>query len=275
MERTKRTCQLTTRGRSLLAHSERLFSVATELRMNVAEAGALSGILKIGVVESIALTWLSDLVEEVKRQLPRLELQIDVDLSLALARKLQSRELDIACMVTPGILPGIVTEPLNILDMGWVVRADIPVTDEPLTLDRMCDYPLILHTGSRHAAVITAWLRGTKTTPQYILGCNNLAAITKLTLAGAGISLVPIGAVADQIAAGRLRLVRTRDAMPTNPFFIAYPEEHTDFAVRSMIKMMKDVVARHSQKAGLEKPATPVRRQRAATKTRQQERRTG
>jgi DNA-binding transcriptional LysR family regulator len=247
MERTKRNCQLTTRGRSLLSYSERLFSIATELRTNVAEAGAYSGILKIGVVESIAQTWLPDLVVEVKRCLPQLELLIDVDLSQALTRKLQAREIDIACMVMPGTMPGIVTEPLSVLDMVWVARVDLDIVDEPLTPEQLREYPLILHTGSWHAAVVGAWLRGTKGIPQHVLRCNNLAAITKLTMAGMGMSLVPISAVAGALRSGELRVIRTRDPMPPNPFFLAYPETHTDFAVRAMIGVIKDVVTAHTR----------------------------
>lgn len=246
LERTKRSCELTSRGRSLLSYAERLFSVATELRTDVAETGAISGILKLGVVETIALTWLPELVAEAKRRLPRLELQIEVDLSVNLARKLQFRELDIAYIVAPGFLPGISTEPLTVLDMVWVTRADGPIPHEPLTPDTILDYPVIVHTGSRHASVVDHWLQGGKKTPHSILGCNNLAAIVKLTLAGGGLSLVPAGAVANEVATGELRVLRTRDPMPANPFVIAYAAAPIDSAMRSTIGITKEVVTRHS-----------------------------
>lgn len=247
LERTKRSCELTSRGRSLLSYAERLFSIATELRTDVAETGAISGILKLGVVETIALTWLPELVAEAKRRLPRLELQIDVDLSVNLARKLQFRELDIAYIVAPEFLPGISTEPLSVLDMVWVARADGPIPHEPLTPDTISDYSVIVHTGSRHAPVVDHWLHGAKKTPRNILGCNNLAAIVKLTLAGGGLSLVPVGAVANEVATGQLRIVRTREPMPANPFVIAYPTAHIDSAMRSIIDITKEVVTRHSR----------------------------
>lgn len=273
MERTKRSCQLTARGRSLLSYAERLFSVATELRTDVAEAGAISGLLKFGVVETIALTWLPDLIAEAKRRLPRVQLQIDVDLSVNLARKLQFRELDIACIVAPGTLPGIASEPLSVLDMAWAARADFPLPSTPLTPDTISDYPIILHTGSRHAPVVDAWLRGAKKTPRNILGCNNLAAIVKLTVAGAGLSLVPAGAVANEIASGQLRLLPTRDPMPPNPFVIAYPQAHIDFAVRATIDMIKEVVALHSREILENGAVTPKPSPRRAAKVRQPARR--
>jgi DNA-binding transcriptional LysR family regulator len=245
LERTKRSCQLTSRGRSLLSHAERLFSVATELKTNVAQADAISGLLKIGVVETIALTWLPNLIAETKGRLPRLQLQIDVDLSVNLARKLQFRELDLGCIVEPGILPGIAIEPLAVLDMEWVIRSDLASPALPLTPDTISELPIILHTGSRHAPVVEEWLRQAKNPPHTVLGCNSLAAIIKLTLAGAGLSLVPAGAVANEISSGQLRFIKTRDRMPANPFVIAYPQTHTDYAVRAIIDLTKEVVARH------------------------------
>lgn len=247
LERTKRSCQLTARGRSLLSHAERLFAVATELRTNVAQADAISGVLKIGVVETIALTWLPNLVAEAARRLPALELQLDIDLSVNLARKLQFRELDLGCIVEPNALPGIAVEPLAVLDMEWVIRSDADLPELPLTPDTISEFPIILHTGSRHSPVVTDWLKRAKNPPRTILGCNNLAAIVKLTLAGAGISLVPAGAVANEVAAGQLRFLKSRERMPANPFVIAYPQAHTDYAVRAVIELTKDVVAKHNR----------------------------
>ncbi|HVX99036.1 MAG TPA: LysR family transcriptional regulator [Pseudorhodoplanes sp.] len=268
LERTKRSCQLTARGRSLLSHAERLFSVATELRTNVAEADSISGLLKIGVVETIALTWLPNLIAEAARRMPRLQLQIDVDLSVNLARKLQFRELDIGCIVEPNVLPGIAVEPLTVLDMEWVIRGDLAAPDLPLTPDTISELPIILHTGSRHAPVVEEWLRQAKTPPRAVLGCNSLAAIVKLTLAGAGLSLVPAGAVANEIASGQLRFLKTRDRMPVNPFVIAYPQAHTDYAVRAIIDLTKEVVARHrletASATGKTVQAVPLGRRRRA-----------
>ncbi len=271
LERTKRSCQLTARGRSLLSHAERLFAVATELRTNVAQAEAISGVLKIGVVETIALTWLPDLVAEARRRLPLLQLQIDVDLSINLARKLQFRELDLGCIVEPSVLPGIAIEPLAVLDMEWVIRSDLATPDLPLTPDTISEFPIILHTGSRHAPVVEDWLRRAKVPAGTVLGCNSLAAIVKLTMAGAGLSLVPVGAVANEIAAGHLRFIKTRDRMPANPFVIAYPQAHTDYAVRAIIDLTKEVVIRHNLEtvnaatAGTP-PVAPSRRPRATAK---------
>jgi DNA-binding transcriptional LysR family regulator len=265
LERSKRSCQLTARGRSLVAYAERLFSFVTELKADVAEADAVSGLLKFGVVETIALTWLPDLVADVSRRLPRLRLQIDVDLSINLVRKLQARELDVACVVAPAAVPGISSEPLSVLDMAWTARPDFPVADGPLTPDSICKYPIIIHTGSRHASTLDAWLRTAKETPRHLIGCNDLATIVKLTVGGAGLSLVPIGAVANEIAAGQLRLLATRDPMPPNPFVIAYPQSNTDGAVRAIIEMTKEAVARCSPKRVRSNAAPARTRPRVAT----------
>lgn len=264
MERSKRSCQLTPRGRSLISLAEHLFSVEAELRANVAEADAVSGLLRLGVVETIALTWLPNLVVEVSRRLPRLRLQIDVDLSINLVRKLQLRELDVACVVEPAAVPGISSEPLSVLDMAWIACLDFPVEGGPLTPDTIGRYPIILHTGSRHASVVDAWLRRARESPRHVIGCNNLAAIVKLTLGGAGVSFVPLGAVAHEIAAGQLRVLLTRDPMPPNPFVIAYPESNADLAVRAVVEITKNVAGPRIPEGAGGDAASPRPRQRAA-----------
>jgi DNA-binding transcriptional LysR family regulator len=264
MERSKRSCQLTPRGRSLVSLAEHLFSVAAELRANVTEADAVSGLLRLGVVETIALTWLPALVVEVSRRLPRLRLQIDVDLSIDLVRKLQSRELDVACVVGPVAVPGISSEPLSVLDMAWTARPDLPIPGTPLTPDTIGQYPIISHTGSRHAAVVDAWLRRARETPRHLIGCNDLATIVKLTLGGVGVSFVPVEAVANEIATGQLIVLPTYDPMPPNPFVIAYPEPNADIAVRAVVEVTKDVVAPRIPEDAGSNAASPRDRKRGA-----------
>jgi len=244
LERTTRSCHLTARGRSLVDYAQRMFALSTELRSNVAETDAIGGLIKIGVVETIALTWLPELLKEVARRLPRLQLQIDVDLSTNLIRKLQTRELDLACVVAPATMPGIASEPLNVMQMAWVARPDLPLPAGPLTPDAMSDQTILVHTGSRHMSAIEAWLRRSKRSPRRVTACNSLPAIIKLTLGGAGLSLVPISAVAGELAAGRLRIVASNEAMPTNPFVVAYPEPNVDIATRAIVAATKDVAAR-------------------------------
>src|SRR5260370_41243306 len=73
-ERTTRSCHLTAKGRSLIAYADRIFALTSELRSDISQIADLSGLVKIGIPEPIALTWLPSLLIALAQRAPKLEL---------------------------------------------------------------------------------------------------------------------------------------------------------------------------------------------------------
>ncbi|MGH8736954.1 MAG: LysR family transcriptional regulator [Burkholderiales bacterium] len=243
-ERTTRACHLSAIGRGLLDDARRVLGFANELRANIAEPHGIGGTVAIGVVETIVLTWLPDLVASVAQNLPRIQLRIEVDLSSALLRKLQKREIDLACVVAPVVWTGIASEPLDVLSMAWVARPDFPLGRTPIGPDALSHHPIFVHSGARHMPALEAWLRRSRRAPQRIIGCNSLSAIVKLTLSGAGLSLVPLRAVEHELGTGQLKVIPTIDPMPSNSFEIAYSSLAMDRSARAILDVIKQTVTR-------------------------------
>jgi len=105
-------------GQTCLGSAERILSeVAT---MRVAASGKFTvGTIRVGVVESIALTC-SEFSRPDRGTIPKVQMEIDVDLSNRLITKLARRQIDIACCPGPVQLPGVVRVPLGDCVMKWL-----------------------------------------------------------------------------------------------------------------------------------------------------------
>src|SRR5580698_6260085 len=53
-ERTTRSCRLTPRGHSLVNHAIRVFAATSDLELGVGNQDILAGVVRIGVVDTIA-----------------------------------------------------------------------------------------------------------------------------------------------------------------------------------------------------------------------------
>ena len=64
-DRSLKKVQLTIKGRELVQYAEQISVLFDEIRSKVGTAGAQSGVVRIGVVELVAITWMSKLLQRI------------------------------------------------------------------------------------------------------------------------------------------------------------------------------------------------------------------
>src|SRR5581483_9432848 len=84
VDRSRGRLRLTPRGMECLSYADRIVSITSYLVQSVADLHGLEGRVRIGVSESIALSWLSDLVWRINREYPKAVLEMQVDLTTRL-----------------------------------------------------------------------------------------------------------------------------------------------------------------------------------------------
>jgi len=123
-DRTQRKAHLTDKGRELLPFAESAVGLCAEIRHKVGAPGALSGIVRMGVAELVAVTWLPDLVAALHRAYPNITLELDVSLTADLLERLRDCDLDLALL--PGAQFGgdLIAHDLAACDLpGWPARS--------------------------------------------------------------------------------------------------------------------------------------------------------
>jgi DNA-binding transcriptional LysR family regulator len=226
-DRGQRKAHLSAKGRELLPLAESAVTLCTEIRRTVGAAEALSGIVRMGVAELVAVTWLPELVSAIHASYPNLTLELDVSLTAELADKLDAGDLDLALVPGERFDSGLVAHDLGRVRFAWMAGPGLRLPHGVLTPRDLRQVPMLsLGERSYHYARTEEWLDaegGRRRRPDI---CNSMSILASLTAAGLGVSLLPPMCYAADIASGRLRVLETAPDMPEVVFAAIYPKQH-------------------------------------------------
>jgi LysR family transcriptional regulator, hydrogen peroxide-inducible genes activator len=110
-ERGKSEITVTAVGERIVEQAQKVLEEATRIQ-EIAQAGRnpLAGVLKLGVIYTVAPYLLPDLVPELHRRAPQMPLEIEENLTENLEAALKSGRIDAAIVALPFAPPGVSTE---------------------------------------------------------------------------------------------------------------------------------------------------------------------
>ncbi|MBF2713195.1 LysR family transcriptional regulator [Agrobacterium vitis] len=210
LERSARTVQLTPKGRHLLAYADRLLLLHSEMIREVAAADHLSGVLRLGVSETIVQTWLPDFIDRVSRVYPAVTFDIEVDVTPKMKASLLKHELDLAFLMGPVAAPDFVDVPLNPFALAFICNSQTQFNDEVVSAEMLQKYALITYqkNTANYRELQQLFRTATSSAPR-IHASSSLATIIRMTLSGLGIAVIPPAAVEPELRRGELRILST------------------------------------------------------------------
>jgi len=222
IDRDKRRSALTPKGVELFAYAERMLALRTEMIMAVTSAGTLRGTVRLGLSETIVHTWLARLVKRLHELYPAITLEIAVDVSSNLRDALLAGELDVALLLGPVSAAKIKNLALCSYPMAWIASPDLPIAPGPLSLTDL-------------------FARVELPRPRFFAN-SSLASIVRMTLDGIGISAIPPAVIAEQLAAGRLRILDCATGLAPLVFTASYLDQ-PDNALAAIVALLAQAVA--------------------------------
>jgi len=121
---------LTKRGEMLIRYAEQFEHLSEQVTANIISPDAIEQQLRLGVAETVAQSWLPDFVSALHHRFPKVEIEIDVDVSTNLRERLLDREIDLAILLGPVSEATISNIILPGFDMAWYVAADTRSPDD-------------------------------------------------------------------------------------------------------------------------------------------------
>lgn len=242
-ERGRRAAHLTAKGQELVAMAETLMDQVQRIESSIGQSESLSGILRLGVADLVAVTWLNDFVREMRQRYPMLTFNLRIGLAMSLIEGLRAGELDL--VLAPGELwlSEFETVPLGASDFHWMVHRDSPVPDEELTPKDLQNWPIItLSQDSYHHRIISQWFRDNHAAAgRNFIECNSIGVIASLTLSGLGVGLIPRACVKDKLADGELRLVRCDPPIEQVKLYALMPSDRPHPIARRIAGVAQEV----------------------------------
>lgn len=226
--RSPKKVKLTVKGRELVRYAEKSSVLFHEIRAKIGSAVAQSGIVRIGVVELVAITWMSRLLAILRQEFPALIVEFEVGLMPPLIEGLRSGDFDMVIIAGEANFEkftGIdwVSTYLGTASFAWMASSDFDVGSNVLLADDLRKLPVIYQgKESFMNGLINGWLSHPDSRKHYGTSCNGLGSIVSLVEAGVGICLLPIAPYETLLKKNKLKLLRTEPAEVNVPFSVIY-----------------------------------------------------
>lgn len=194
---------LTKRGELLLRHAEKFEHLAQMVEQDVVDPQGVEGHLRLGISETIAQSWLPELVARMHARFPRLQIELNVDITINLRAGLLNREIDLAVLLGPVsdfsvdniVLPGV--------PLVWYVSARAPQDTDPAAyLKRPV---LTFARNTRPYRELKEMLHDRVGPDVSLFPSSSLSASFRLVEANLGIAVLPRDLGRDLVAQGRIR----------------------------------------------------------------------
>ena len=151
VERDKHSVSMTPSGRGVVERAKRLIVQADDLVDFVeGAAGSMEGVIKLGVIPTIAPFLLPSFLPKIREQYPNLKVALREDLSANLIDKLNRHELDFALIALPYDTEGFLVKEL-FDDAFWLIgnEHDPALQGEEIHLtNKLTDRILLLEEGN-------------------------------------------------------------------------------------------------------------------------------
>ncbi len=224
-DRRHRSATLTAKGRELVAMADQLMNMVDAIQSHIGNPRSIGGIVRIGVADVIAMTWLHDLVAAVREAYPKARMNLKVGMAIDLIDELRHGELDL--VLAPGEIwvKEFTSVPLGATEFVWITSPLQHVPTRPLTPRDLQEWPIItLSERSYHYRIVNLWFKNNNAVCREFVLCNSIAAIVSLTRKGLGVGLIPVVAVREELATGTLRVVECKPPIPPLNFYALLPE---------------------------------------------------
>jgi LysR family hydrogen peroxide-inducible transcriptional activator len=245
VERDKQTVSITPIGQEVIDRAERLLAQADDLVDFVdSYAGSMVGVIKLGVIPTIAPFILPTLMPKMREQYPDLQIALREDLSGNLINKLDRHELDFALIALPYDTEGFLVKELFDDEFWLIAKEGDPIFNKKdLHLShQMSDRILLLEDGHCIREHTLKACRRSELVSHNGIEATSLLTLVQMVESGLGIALLPKMAVQSGLLSNTQLIARPL-AVPTPKrkiALIARPSTARIEEFNALVKVIKN-----------------------------------
>jgi DNA-binding transcriptional LysR family regulator len=206
-KRTRQGMVLTAEGELLVAHTRRALAELERARLEISPVpGELTGVVSVGLLESVADVLAQPLADSVARAYPGIELRILTAYSGHLQQWLDAGDIDLSLLYNLSSAPSLTVTPLLREKLWAVAPPDAGLSPlVPVGWTELLRRPLVLPIPGHGLRTLIDQARSRLPgQPTICVQVNSMVLQKRLVLAGRGWTVLPAAGVAGDVAAGRL-----------------------------------------------------------------------
>lgn len=206
MHRDAGSVRLTEAGQRLLDPARDTLRAAERFLESADRKDLIAERLRLGVTELVACSWLHDFLRAFKAEYPSISVELDVDLSVEIERRLLANQLDLALQTGPFKTDLPASLALGHYPYAWVAAPDLGTAVGPTPdLARLFEHPILSH--ARFGTATSELLAEAKArglAVERVGTISSLVACQTMAEDGMGLALLPRHVAVSALADGRL-----------------------------------------------------------------------
>lgn len=247
-ERDSRRVALTPQGQRLLPYAEQMLQLRDAMKKSVQDDGGQTGIISLGVMESVVHTWLPDVLRELTDVYPGITVELYSDSTPRLKEALKSDDLDLAILAEEVEGERFESVPLAQDPMVWVAHPDIAAQ----ATDAKSFETLLTHHPVMTFVKDTPAYRDVRRALSQVIGVrinpfSSIAAINAVLLGGYGIAAMPTMVVRTSLGEGKLREIPHGPRLAPLRLLLARPTAGREPVVDAAADLVARVCTRLAQ----------------------------
>ncbi|WP_347554835.1 LysR family transcriptional regulator [Robbsia sp. KACC 23696] len=226
--------RLTPAGQALLGPARAVVDAAQALRVAAGQEMVIGGRLRLGVIETVVHSWLSHYIAYLNNHYPDIEVDLTVDASAVLQRRLLAGELDLLLRVEGIDSTRIVSNALANYPVCWIARRGLISPRARDLPSRILKRPILTFgRGTAPQVALDSIVHGLAReqrvpAEQVRITCSpSVAAIVQMLRDGFGLAGIPRLFVADELESGEFVELPLKPALPPIVVSLCMPVETT------------------------------------------------
>jgi DNA-binding transcriptional LysR family regulator len=238
LDRSPSGVTMTEAGKRLYIQAQVILRQIHTLKLEVVEtAGAIAGVVALGVPPSHGATIGAAVLRRALADYPALRVQVIEDLAAGLASKLQGGILDLTLSSDRILDPALVGEAL--FDEELFLIASPAMNLQASTLAELAALPWIV-TGSVNTirGRLSAVFAEANLEPNIVAETNSLPLVIRAVQDGLGVTLLPTGAFADALASGSVVALPFTTPSPRRTIYLYRRRDKSPSAAEDAVRQM-------------------------------------
>lgn len=222
-DRGDREVTLTLEGSKALVYADRLVRIAHDMLESMKDRTLYTGVVRIGVIESIIHSWFPELMTRIHRVYPQLEVELAGDTTIRLIEQFSKGNLDLILQTDSVLGPNVQNMPLCDFPMRWFGATGLNLHGDVLTLSDIAAFPILSFSRNSGPHKFLEQLFDDQAGKQVRINCmTSVSAMIRLVVDGFGVAMIPPAIIQRELADGDVRLLQIDTEMPNMPLICSY-----------------------------------------------------